>query len=66
MDWIIFLTLGASVLALLFAFIFFKQMMKEDEGTELMKKIARHVRNGAMAYLKQQYKVVALCSLCWL
>lgn len=60
MDWIIFLTLGASVLALLFAFIFFKQMMKEDEGTELMKKIARHVRNGAMAYLKQQYKVVGI------
>ena len=34
--------------------------MKEDEGTELMKKIAQHVRNGAMAYLKQQYKVVGL------
>ena len=60
MEWIVYLTLGASVLALLFAFIFFKQMMKEDEGTDLMKKIAKHVRNGAMAYLKQQYKVVAI------
>ena len=60
MEWIVYLTLGASILALLFAFIFFKQMMKEDEGTDLMKKIAKHVRNGAMAYLKQQYKVVAI------
>ena len=35
-------------------------MMKEDEGTDLMKKIASHVRRGAMAYLKQQYKVVII------
>ena len=34
--------------------------MKEDEGTDLMKKIASHVRRGAMAYLKQQYKVVII------
>ena len=53
-----YIVLVASVLALTFAFIFFKQMMKEDEGTDLMKKIAAHVRKGAMAYLKQQYKVV--------
>ncbi|MBA7520061.1 putative K(+)-stimulated pyrophosphate-energized sodium pump [subsurface metagenome] len=50
----------SAVLALSFAFFFFRQIMKEDEGTELMKKIAQHVRNGAMAYLKQQYKVVGL------
>jgi len=50
----------ASVMALLFAWYFFKQMMKEDEGTDLMKKIAAHVRTGAMAYLKQQYKVVTI------
>ena len=48
----------ASVAALLMAWIFFKQMMKEDEGTPRMKEIAEHVRKGAMAYLKQQYKVV--------
>ena len=34
--------------------------MKEDEGTVRMKEIAGYVRIGAMAYLKQQYKVVAL------
>ncbi len=50
----------ASILALMFAWIFFKQMMKENEGTDRMKKIALYVRKGAMAYLKQQYKVVGM------
>ncbi|MBQ4398534.1 MAG: sodium-translocating pyrophosphatase [Bacteroidales bacterium] len=57
---IIYIVLAASILALAFAFIFYKQMMKQDEGTDLMKKIAAHVRKGAMAYLKQQYKVVII------
>ena len=60
MNWIIYLVLAASVLALSFAFYFYKSMMKADEGTDLMKKIASHVRRGAMAYLKQQYKVVII------
>ena len=50
----------ASVLALLFAFIFYRQMKKQDEGTPTMKQIAQYVREGAMAYLKQQYKVVVI------
>lgn len=49
-----------SALALFFAWYFFKEMMKADEGTDTMKKIALHVRTGAMAYLKQQYKVVGM------
>ena len=57
---IVYIVLAASILALTFAFIFYKQMMKQDEGTDLMKKIAAHVRKGAMAYLKQQYKVVII------
>jgi len=60
MSNLVFLVLGASVLALAFAFFFFKQMMKESEGTDTMKKIALHVRKGAMAYLKQQYKIVGI------
>ena len=60
MNWVIYLVLAASILALSFAFYFYKSMMKEDEGTDLMKKIASHVRRGAMAYLKQQYKVVII------
>ena len=50
----------ASVVALGMAFFFFRQMMAEDEGTPRMKEIALHVRKGAMAYLKQQYKVVGI------
>ncbi len=50
----------SALLALGFAYYFFRQMMKEDEGTDLMKEIALHVRRGAMAYLKQQYKVVTI------
>jgi len=50
----------ASLLALSFAWYFYWQVFKEDEGTDTMKKIANHVRLGAMAYLKQQYKVVLI------
>ncbi len=60
MDYIIYLVLAASVIALGFAYYFYKSMLGEDEGTDLMKKIALHVRKGAMAYLKQQYKVVII------
>jgi len=49
-----------SMIALIFAFYFYKMLLKEDEGTDKMKKIALHVRVGAMAYLKQQYKVVTM------
>ena len=53
----------ASVLALGAAYYFFRQMMKESEGTETMARIALHVRHGALAYLKQQYKVVGVVFL---
>jgi len=48
----------ASVCALGMAWYFFKQMMREEEGTPRMAEIAEYVRKGAMAYLKQQYRVV--------
>ena len=50
----------ASIVALSMAFLFFRYMMKADEGTPRMKEIAGHVRRGAMAYLKQQYKAVLI------
>ena len=53
----------SSVLALLLAWYFYKQMMKTDEGTPQMKKIALHVRKGAMSYLRQQYKIVGIVFL---
>ncbi|MBR6884005.1 MAG: sodium-translocating pyrophosphatase [Bacteroidales bacterium] len=60
MTALFYLVPAASVVALLFAWIFFRQMKKESEGTPTMKEIAQYVREGAMAYLKQQYKVVII------
>jgi len=51
---------GASVLALVQAYVFYKKMMTADEGNERMVEIAGYVREGANAYLTQQYKVVAI------
>lgn len=53
----------AALAALVFAWYFYKTMMKSSEGTPKMKEIAQHVREGAMAYLKSQYKVVTLVFL---
>jgi K(+)-stimulated pyrophosphate-energized sodium pump len=50
----------ASVIALSLAYYFFRMMMLEDEGTPRMIEIANHVRKGAMAYLRQQYKIVTI------
>ena len=55
-----YLVPAAAILALCFAWFFFRQMMKESEGSVSMKEIALFVRKGAMAYLKQQYKVVTI------
>ena len=51
---------AASITALAMAWYFFRTMMKEEEGTARMIDIAAHVRKGAMAYLRQQYKVVGI------
>ena len=50
----------ASITALAMAWFFFRSMMRKSEGTSRMAEIAGHVRKGAMAYLKQQYKVVGI------
>ena len=57
---LMYVVLAASVLALGFAYYFYRWMLGKEEGTELMKTIASHVRKGALAYLKQQYKVVTI------
>ena len=54
------MALIGSILALGFAYFFFKSMMKNSEGTDRMKEIAKYVREGAMAYLRRQYKVVGI------
>lgn len=50
----------ASIVALGTAWFLFRQMMAQDEGTPRMREIAQYVRTGAMAYLKQQYKIVTI------
>ena len=50
----------AAILALLFAWIFYRQVMRHSEGTERMVEIAQAIREGATAYLSSQYKVVAI------
>ena len=60
MDFLFLFVPLASLIALSFAWLFFRQMKKESEGTPTMKEIAQYVREGAMAYLKQQYKVVVI------
>ncbi len=54
----VFWLVPAAVVALFLAWYFYREMMKESEGTDTMKRIASHVRKGAMSYLKQQYKIV--------
>ncbi len=60
MNGLFWLAPAAGLCALGFAAYFYRQMVKEDEGNETMRTIASYVREGAMAYLKQQYKVVGL------
>ena len=55
MNNLFYLVPVAAVLALVFAYVFFRKMMQESEGNATMKQIAKFVREGAMAYLKQQY-----------
>ncbi len=54
------LAIIGALVALTFAYLFFKNMMKNSEGTDRMKEIAQYVREGAMAYLSRQYRVVAI------
>ncbi len=50
----------SAIIALLFAYLFYKKVMKLSEGTERMVEIAEAVRQGARAYLRQQYKIVII------
>jgi K(+)-stimulated pyrophosphate-energized sodium pump len=49
-----------AVVALVFAWIFFQQMKRADEGDPDMIRVSGYVREGALAYLKRQYMVVAI------
>jgi K(+)-stimulated pyrophosphate-energized sodium pump len=54
----------AAVIALFYSLVFFRFMKKSDPGTKRMQEIASYVQQGAMAYLKRQYKIVAVIFIC--
>ena len=58
------ITLACAVVALLFAFLKAKKVLGYSEGSDAMKRISGYVRTGAAAYLKRQYKVVAIFFVC--
>jgi K(+)-stimulated pyrophosphate-energized sodium pump len=59
-TWVWWISPIGALLALAFAIYFYKKMMEASEGTEKMVEIARHVREGAYAYLFRQYSVVTI------
>lgn len=63
-DYLFWLVPVSSVIALVLAWFFYVRMKKESEGTPQMAKIASYVRQGAMSYLRQQYKIVSIVFLC--
>ncbi|MEN3065559.1 MAG: sodium-translocating pyrophosphatase [Candidatus Methanosuratincola petrocarbonis] len=54
------LPLVAGVVALLYAGYLAMSVIREDEGTDEMKRIAKAIREGGNAYLNRQYKTVAI------
>ncbi len=62
-DLVFWIAPFGAVLAMAFAWWFFRDMLSRDEGTELMQRIGGHVRTGAIAYLKQQYRVMLVVFL---
>ncbi|MFP4597594.1 MAG: sodium-translocating pyrophosphatase, partial [Persicimonas sp.] len=59
-SWIIYAILGSGVLALIFAFVQASWVQKQDVGTERMDELSGFIREGAMAFLKKEYKVLAI------
>ncbi len=59
-----FIPLAGALIALIFALIKARGVLGFSEGTDKMKKIAEYIRTGANAYLKRQYKVVAIFFAC--
>ncbi len=49
-----------GVLALVFVFVKNTWVTKQDSGNEKMSKIAKHIADGAMSFLKAEYKILAI------
>ena len=62
--YLVLATFIGSIIALAFVVITAKRVLKFSEGTPLMQKISRSIRQGANAYLKRQYTVVGVFFAC--
>jgi K(+)-stimulated pyrophosphate-energized sodium pump len=58
MDKLIYLVPLMGIIGLLYTFIQFKWVSKQEEGTDLMKQISRYIAEGAMAFLKAEWKIL--------
>ena len=56
----LFYVLGAGVIAMLFSFWKTKWINNQDEGSERMKKIGKSIADGAMAFLKAEYRILSI------
>ena len=63
-KYLVLATFVGSVIALLFALFTGKRVLRFEEGTPLMSKISRSIREGANAYLRRQYTVVGIFFAC--
>lgn len=63
-KYLVLATFVGSIIALLFALITGKRVLSYEEGTPLMSKISRSIREGANAYLRRQYTVVGIFFAC--
>ena len=57
--WLLF-SVSTALLAILVGFVLMKDVLKADQGTPKMREIARAIQEGAMAYLKRQFKTIAV------
>ena len=60
MDYNMIFVLGAGILALLFSFWKTRWIEAQDQGTDRMKAIGASIADGAMAFLKAEYRVLAI------
>src|SRR5438552_9227942 len=56
----LFFSVATAVLAILVGFVLTSGVLKADQGTPKMQEIARAIQEGAMAYLKRQFKTIAI------
>ena len=58
MDKLIYLVPLMGIIGLLYTFVKFKWVSRQEEGTDRMKEISRHIAEGAMAFLKAEWKIL--------